>query len=96
LLEGFVRLLGQWDGVFCQYRSLWKAQRHALGLVLTLGTVQISWVLCTLGLAGRDWSVEHRQFSRSNWDEQTRVATFDRPCRLVSGPGLIDQSDGYP
>ena len=70
LLEGFLRLLGQWEGVFCQHRSLWKAQRHALGLLLTMGTVQISRVLCTLGLAGRDWSAEYRQFSRGNWNSQ--------------------------
>jgi hypothetical protein len=47
-----------------------------------MGTVQISRVLCTLGLAGRDWSAEYRQFSRSNWDCQD---CFDPVIAAVPG-----------
>ncbi len=70
LLDKVVGLLGQWEDAFCQHRSFWKAQRHALGLMLTMGSVQISRVLWTLGLGGRDWSAEYRHFSRSKWDPQ--------------------------
>ena len=45
LLERVIALLGQWEGTFYQYRSLRKGQRHAFGLMLTMGTVQISRVL---------------------------------------------------
>lgn len=84
LLERVIALLGQWEGAFCQHRSLWKAQRHAVGLMLTMGTVQISRVLWTLGLSWRDWSGEYRHFSRGNWDAQDcfepLLAAAERLC----------------
>jgi hypothetical protein len=70
LLWEVLVLLNQWEGMFRQNRSLLQVQRHALGLMLTMGTCQISRVLCTLGLEGRDWSAHYRRFSRSVWRGQ--------------------------
>lgn len=87
LLVELSALLARWEGLFSQYRSTWKAQRHAWGMMLTMGTTQISRILCTLGLAGRDWSSEYRHFSRDNWNVQDCFEpVIEAAVRLCPGP----------
>ncbi|MDX2112022.1 MAG: transposase [Verrucomicrobiota bacterium] len=70
LLDRFWDLTDQWACVFSQQRIHQKMQRHAAGLILTMGRTCISRILTTLHLDQIDWSAEYRLFSRSRWNPQ--------------------------
>lgn len=70
LLDRFLSLTSQWAFVFTQHRIEQRMQRHAAGLILTMGRTCIARILTTLRLDQVDWSSEYRLFSRSPWNPQ--------------------------
>lgn len=89
LLSSFLSLTGQWEPVFCQHRTLQRAQCHALGSLVCLGRSTVSRILWTAGREQQSWSGEYFLYSRAQWEPQQLFAPILKqalkhcPSRLV-------------
>jgi hypothetical protein len=89
LLSSFLSLTDQWHPVFCQHRTLERAQRQALGSLVCLGRSTVSRILWTAGREQQSWSGEYFLFSRAPWEPQQLFAPILKqaldccPRRLV-------------
>jgi hypothetical protein len=68
LLQAWLCLTRQWNGVFHQQRTLLRAQRQALGALLCLGRSTLSRIIWTTGREHRSWSAEYLFHSRAAWN----------------------------
>ena len=68
LLETFASLLQGWGAVFSQQRTLDRARRMALALLISVRVHRTSNAICVTGRQFLDWSADYRLFSRSKWD----------------------------
>jgi hypothetical protein len=89
LLSSFLSITDHWDPVFCQIRTLRRAQRQALGSLVCLGRSTVSRILWTVGREQLSWSGEYFLFSRASWEPQQLFAPILKqaldhcPSRLV-------------
>lgn len=68
LLQAWLSITRQWNGVFHQQRTLLRAQRQALGSLLCLGRSTLSRIIWTTGREQKSWSGEYFLHSRAPWD----------------------------
>ena len=89
LLDTWLEIAADWQGVFVQSRTARRAVRQALGSLVCLGRRTLSRVIWTNGGEQRSWSAEYFLHSRAEWDpQQLFVPILQRalawcPCRLV-------------
>lgn len=57
-----------WRPVFTQARTMQRAVRYGVGLLLAVGRRTASSSILARGLGDRDWSADYKMFSRSEWD----------------------------
>lgn len=70
LSDRFGKLAQQyWRPVFCQGRTMQRAVRYGVGLLLAVGRRTASSSILARGLGDRDWSADYKMFSRSEWAE---------------------------
>ena len=68
LLGCFLDILTDWEKLFPQSRTYFRAVRQALGTLLCLGRHTLSRIIWTNGGQRKDWRAEYFLFSRSPWD----------------------------
>lgn len=74
LLSSLLSITDQWDSVFCQQRTLVRAQRHSLASLVCLGRPTVSRILWTAGREQQSWSGDYFLFSRAPWDPRQLFA----------------------
>ena len=70
LLETWLDVTREWDGVFPQHRSAVRARRQGLGALVCLGRRTLTRIIWTNGGAHRNWSSEYFLHSRVAWEPQ--------------------------
>jgi hypothetical protein len=70
LLEKFVALLKDWQGVFPQQRTWTRAVHLGIGLFCGLGRRTLTRSIFFRGREQQDWSADYKVFSRSPWEAQ--------------------------
>jgi len=89
VLRAWLAITSQWSAVFCQHRTLLRAQRQALGALLCLGRSTLSRIIWTTGREQKSWSGEYFLHSRAHWNPQALFEPILRealpycPGRLV-------------
>lgn len=68
--EAFLEIASAWKGVFARAISLERAIALAVGLLCTQDRANTSNAIIVLGKKGKDWSADHRLFSRSPWEPE--------------------------
>lgn len=68
-----------WRPVFSQARTMHRAVRYGVGLLLAVGRRTATSSILARGLGDRDWSADYKMFSRSEWSEQELFG----PARLT-------------
>jgi hypothetical protein len=68
VLQAWLSITRQWNGVFHQRRTLLRAQRQALGALLCLGRSTLSRIIWTTGREQKSWSGEYFLHSRAAWN----------------------------
>ena len=68
LLGCFLDIVGAWEGVFPQSRTLLRAVRQAVGGLLCLGRHTLSRIIWTNGRQHQDWRADYFLFSRCKWE----------------------------
>jgi len=68
LLACWLDSVADWEKVFPQPRTYFRAVRQALGTLICLGRHTLSRILWTNGGQQKDWRADYFLFSRSKWD----------------------------
>ena len=68
LLACFLDIIADWEKVFPQPRTYFRAVRQALGTLICLGRHTLSRIIWTNGGEQKDWRADYFLFSRSKWD----------------------------
>ena len=68
LLACWLEIVADWEKVFPQSRTFFRAVRQALGTLICLGRHTLSRIIWTNGGQQKDWRAEYFLFSRSPWD----------------------------
>ncbi len=68
LLACFLVIVADWEKVFPQPRTYFRAARQALGTLICLGRHTLSRIIWTNGGQQKDWRADYFLFSRSKWD----------------------------
>jgi hypothetical protein len=67
LLEAFLEIVNEWDGVFPQVRTAKRAIRQAVASLICLGRRTLTRIIWTIGNENKSWSGEYFLHSRSPW-----------------------------
>jgi hypothetical protein len=67
LLQAWLAITTQWNGIFRRRRTVLRAQRQALGSLLCLGRSTLSRIIWTTGREQNSWSGEYFLHSRAAW-----------------------------
>jgi len=68
LLACFLNIVADWEKVFPQPRTYFRAVRQALGTLICLGRHTLSRIIWTNGRQQKDWRADYFLFSRCKWD----------------------------
>jgi hypothetical protein len=90
LLQAWLAITTQWNGIFRRRRTVLRAQRQALGSLLCLGRSTLSRIIWTTGREQNSWSGEYFLHSRAAWSPHALFEPMVReslqycPGRLIA------------